>query len=456
MAQYDIAIIGGGPGGYVAAIRAAQMGKKTCIIEKNKLGGTCLNVGCIPTKIMLRSVEALKEIKDSANYGIVNIDTSKVSLDLKRIQERKKNIVNQLVNGINGLLRRNNVEIIKGEAKLLNKNKIQIADREIVAENIIIATGSKAKELPINIDQEANVLTSNQALDINEIPEKIVIIGGGVIGIEFAYFLRSMGTKVTIIEFLDRILPMVDREIADLVQKQLVDMKINIITGARVTDIKKDKLIFEKDGQVMEEDTGKVLLSVGRTPNVRGLNIKNIGLQVRNGAIVTNERLETNIPGIYAIGDVNGREMLAHTASMEAIVAIDNICGIDSKMSYNRVPNAIYIQPEIASVGLTEDEAKKSYRNIKVGRFPLMANGKAKVVGEERGFIKIISEGKYDEIVGVHMYCVNATDMISEATLAMNLESTVNELAMTIHPHPTISEIFFEACQLILDKPIHI
>ncbi len=454
--QYDIAIIGGGTGGYVAAIKAAQMGKKTCIIEKQRLGGTCLNVGCIPTKILLRSVEALKEVKNSAVFGVINADVSNASLDLKKVQERKKTVTNQLVDGINILLLKNKVEIIQEEAKLINKHTIKVADKEITAENIILATGSTPKELNIKIDEEADIITSAEALDMDEIPKDIVIIGGGVIGIEFAYFLSSIGTKVTIVEFLDRILPMVDEEITDLVSNQLSEMGIEVLTSAKVTEIKEDKVIFEKDGNLKEIKTNKVLMAVGRTPNVKNLNLEEVGVNIKKGAIFTDERLQTNIAGIYAIGDVNGKAMLAHTASMEGIIAVENICGKDSKIDYSKIPSAIYIQPEVASVGLTEAEAKTKYDEIKVGRFPLIGNGKAKVAGDDRGLVKVIANSKYNEIVGVHMYCVHATDMISEATLAMNLECTAEEIAKSIHPHPTISEVIHEACHAVLGKAIHL
>ncbi len=453
--QYDIAIVGGGPGGYVAAIKAAQMGKKTCIIEKDKLGGTCLNIGCIPTKVMLKSAETLKELKNADAFGVIDVDTSKAKLDLEKVQVRKKNIVDQLVAGVGGLLRKNKVDVLVGQGKLLDKNTIQVGDRQVYAKNIIIATGSSSKNLPIKIDSKAKVLTSTQALDLTELPQNITIIGGGVIGIEFAYFLGSLGTKVTILEFLDRILPMIDAEIGQEVTKQLKNMGISIVTGAKVSEIKRDQVIFEKDGQLMEVQADKVLMSVGRIPNVKGLNLEQVGIQTKNGAILTNEFMATNIEGIYAIGDVNGKSMLAHTASKEGIVAVNNICGNKMEMDYSTIPNGIYIQPEIASVGLTEEEARQKYGQIKVGKFPLIANGKAKVSGDERGLIKLIAETKYNEIVGAHIYSSRATDMISELTLAMDLECTAEEIAMAVHPHPTISEAINEACHAVLGRPIH-
>ena len=359
------------------------------------------------------------------------------------------------MNGINGLLRANKVEVMVGSASFIDKNTIAVGDRKITGENIIIATGSSAKKLPIPISEKARILTSKEALELEEVPESIIIIGGGVIGIEFAYFLASAGAKVTIVEFLDRILPMVDEEIVAQVTKQLENMGITIYTGAKVTEIKKDSVVFDRDGKTEEIDTKAVLLSVGRAPNFEGLNIESVGIRVEKGAIVVNEYLETNVEGIYAIGDVNGKSMLAHTASMEGIVAVENICGNKTKMDYSKIPSAIYIQPEIASVGLTEKEAVKKYGEIKVGRFPLLANGKAKVEGQEQGLIKVIVEPRLHEIVGVHIYSSRATDMISELVLAMHLEATAEEMTKAVHPHPTISEIIPEAFHAVLGKAIH-
>ena len=453
--DYEVIVIGGGPGGYVAAVKAAQMGKKTCIIEKNKLGGTCLNVGCIPTKTMLRSLEVLNEVRNSEIYGIVNLDLGKVTLDLEKVQQRKEKIVGQLVDGIMGLLMANGVEIIQGKASFIDKKTIRIEDRTITGEHIIIASGSSSKHLQIPINGNANVMTSTELLNIQKVPESIAVIGGGVIGVEFAYFLASIGTKVFIVEFLDRILPMVDEEITHQVTQKLMSMGIEIYTGSRVTEINDDHVFFDKDGEMKQIKAEQVLISVGRTPDIKGLNLEAIGVKVEKGSIVTNEYLQTNIEGIYAVGDVNGKVMLAHKASMEGVIAVENICGNKVKMDYTAVPSVIYIKPEIASVGLTEEQARKKYKDIKIGKFPLLANGKAKVLGEENGFIKIVVEPRLGEILGVHMYCSHATDMIAEAVAAMKLEATADEMAMVIHPHPTLSESIHEAFHAAVDKAIH-
>lgn len=453
--DYEIAVIGGGPGGYVAAIKAAQMGKKTVIIEKEHFGGTCLNVGCIPTKALLRSAEALKEVKESDKFGVISVDTSSAALDLAKVQERKKSVISQLVGGVQGLVKGNGATIEKGEGKLIDSHTIEANGKKLTAENIIIATGSQAKSLPIDISPKANVLTSKEMLDIDHAPESMVVIGGGVIGVEFAYFLATIGVQVTIVEFLDRILPMVDEELTTQVTGHLKDMGIEIYTSAKVTAITDKAVTFEKDGKESSVECEQVLMAVGRGPSLEGIDTEALGIKTERGAIVTDKTLKTSVPNIYAIGDVNGKAMLAHTASMEGIVAVETICGKKAEMDYDKIPSAIYIQPEIASVGLTEKQAAEKYGKVNVGKFPLMANGKAKVAGEERGLVKVICEPKYGEIVGVHMYCIHATDMIAEAVTAMKLESTAEEVAMAIHPHPTVSEVMHEAMHAVGGRAIH-
>ena len=453
--DYDIAVLGGGPGGYVAAIKAAQMGKNTVIIEKEHFGGTCLNVGCIPTKVLLRSAEALKEVKESGGFGVTGVDTSGAFLDMKRVQERKKNIVGQLVGGVQGLLKRNGVTVETGKGTLKDSNTIEVNGKIIKAANIIIATGSSAKALPVATDEKMPVLTSSEMLDIDKIPDTAVVIGGGVIGVEFAYFLASAGTKVTVVEFLDRILPMVDEEITAQVEEHLKAMGIEIHTSSKVTEITGQAVKYEQKGTVKSTECEMVLMAVGRSPSLSGVDTGALGIKTEKGAVVTDRTMKTSIPNIYAIGDVNGKAMLAHTASMEGIIAVENICGKSIEMDYSKVPSAIYIQPEIACVGLTEKQAAEKYGKVSVGRFPMLANGKAKVAGEERGLVKVITEPKYGEIVGVHMYCIHATDMIAEAVTAMKLEATAEEVAMAIHPHPTVSEVIHEAMHAVGGRAIH-
>ncbi len=453
--QYDAAVIGAGPGGYVAAIRLAQEGKKVCIIEKEYFGGTCLNVGCIPTKTLLKSIAVLDKIKEAGEFGIKGLDKAKPELDLEAVQKRKTKVVKSLTGGVEGLMKANKIETIKGTASLVNKNAIKIGSKEITARDIIIATGSVSMQLPIVIAKDANVITSTEALDMKKAPADIVIIGGGVIGVEFAYVYSSVGSKVTIIELLDRILPMVDEEVSAEVTKMLKNKGIDIITSAKVEKIDKDKVHYDLGGKKLSVKSSQVLMSVGRKPNTDGLNLEGAGVKLERGAVVTDEFMRTNIPNIYAIGDVNGKSMLAHTASAEGMVAVDNICGRESKMKYDAIPSCIYVQPEIAAVGLTEKQAKEKYGEIRVGKFPVVANGKAMVEGETGGMIKIITDARLGEILGAHIYAVDATNMISEIALAMNLEATDEEVAKTIHPHPTVSEIIPEAFLALHNKAIH-
>ena len=453
--DFDIIVVGGGPGGYVAAIKAAQLGKRTAIVEKDKFGGVCMNRGCIPTKALLRSVEALKEVKESENFGIVDLDVSKAKLDMAKVQTRKNGIIKQLVGGVNGLFKKNGVTVLAGEGIIKDNNIVMVNGKECSTEYIIIATGSNVKSLPIPIDSKMEVLTSNEVLELDTIPKDITIIGGGVIGIEFAYFFANNGCKVTVVEFLDRILPMVDEEITNQVADMLEFMGVKVYTSARVTEISSNTVIFEKDGKQESVAATKVLMAVGRGPELGGIDCEKLNIKTERGAIVTDLTLKTSVENIYAVGDVNGKAMLAHTASAEGIIAVENICGHNKTMDYDKIPSAIYIQPEVACVGLTEVQAKAKYGTVKVGKFPLLANGKAKVAGQETGLIKVIIEPKFNEIVGVHIFCLHATDLIAEAVVAMNLEATAEEVAMSIHPHPTVSEIYHEAFHAAIDKAIH-
>lgn len=470
MENYDIAVIGGGPGGYVAAIKAAQYGKKVCLIEKGELGGVCLNQGCIPTKTLLKSVDILNAVRKSSDFGVVGLDVTGASIDMTKLQQRKYGVVKRLTGGVGMLLKANGVKVFKGSASFINQKTLKVDEEQIMAENIIIATGSIPLQLPIPINGGQNcpchapcttrdtctpIITSEEALEISEVPTKVVIIGGGVIGIEFAYIFANLGSKVTVVEMMDRILPMVDEEITTEVSKMLKGLGIDLYTEAKVTGICGSKVTFEHAGAVEEVDSSKILVAVGRAPNTEGLNLECLGIEMNRRAIQVDEGLRTNVPGIYSIGDVNGTSMLAHTASMEGIIAVENILGNNLAMDYNKIPSCIYIQPEIAAVGLTEKEARAKYGDIKVGKFPLSANGKAVVEGEAKGLMKVIIEPGFNEILGVHMYGIHATDMISESVLAMNLESTAEEITFAVHPHPTVSEIIPEAFHAALGKAIH-
>lgn len=470
MENFDIAVIGGGPGGYVAAIKGAQHGKKVCLIEKGELGGVCLNQGCIPTKTLLKSVEILNSVRKCSEFGISGIDVSGASIDMSKLQQRKYGVVKRLTGGVGALLKGNGVKVYKGSASFIDQRTLSINEERITADHIIIATGSTPSRLPIPITGGENcpchapciprdtctpIITSEEALELSEVPSSVVIIGGGVIGIEFAYIFAHLGSKVTVIEMMDRILPMVDEEITFEVSKMLKGLGIDLYTEAKVTQIIGSKVYFEHTGAVREVEASKILVAVGRVPNTEGLNLEGLGIQMNRKSILVDEGLSTNVPGIYAIGDVNGTSMLAHTASMEGIVAVENILGNDRTMDYSKIPSCIYIQPEIASVGLTEKEAKEKYGTVRVGKFPLSANGKAVVEGEAKGMMKVIIDSEFNEILGVHIYGIHATDMISESVLAMSLESTAEEVTLAVHPHPTVSEIIPEAFHSALGKAIH-
>jgi len=459
----DVIVIGGGPGGYVAAIRAAQLGAQVALVEREYLGGTCLNVGCIPTKVLLHTAELYEEILKSNIYGI-KIDGN-VSVDLNSLQKRKEEITSQLVNGVTGLLRLNNIEVIKGEASFRDKNTIDVKKEDgsvitLKADNFIIATGSKPFTPPIKGIDSEGVIDSTEALALKEIPKELVIIGGGVIGIEFATLFNSLGSKVTVLEMLPYILPPIDREISEIVKMKLSMEGINIHTSAQVTSIENNNGKLEVVAKVGNDELrvagDKVLVSVGRRAVTEGLNLDAAGVKTSKKGIAVNNRLETNVKSIYAIGDVTGINMLAHVASEQGIVAAENIMGLHREMDYKAIPACIYTKPEIASVGITEEEAKKSGIEYKVGKFMLSNNGKALIANEVEGtMVKIIADTKYGEILGVHIYGPRATDLIMEGTLALRLEATVDEIVTSIHPHPTISESIKEAALSVNNIAIH-
>lgn len=457
-----ITVIGGGPGGYVAAIRASQLGAKVTLVEKERLGGTCLNVGCIPTKVLLHTSEIYSEYKSSQDIGL---KISSVEVDWDKLQQRKTEVVNQLVNGVYGLLGSNNVELIVGSAEIIDKNKVKIVKKEgpsiiLGSEGIIIASGS----LPfipsfggINLD---GVIDSTAALSLRKLPKKMVIIGGGVIGVEFATIFNSLGCEVTIIEMLPHILPPIDREIADMLHKNLIEEGIKIYNDAKVLSIEKTEkglcANVMMSGKEFSVEGENILISIGRRANISELNLKAIGIECEKGCILVDDRMETSIKGIYAVGDCNGRNMLAHVASRQGEIAAENLMGIDSKMDYKVIPSCVFTKPELASVGLTEEQAVQKGIDYKVGRFPLTANGKSIIMNDFKGLIKIIADKKYGEILGVHILGPRATELITEGALAISLEATVDEIVNTIHAHPTVGEALKEAALDADNIAIHI
>lgn len=459
MDRYDLIVIGGGPGGYVAAIKAAQLGGKVAVIEKEKLGGVCLNWGCIPTKTLLKTAKLYEDILRGEEFGIVGIDDADIKVDWNLLSKRKDQVVKKLVSGIYTLFKKNKIDLYEGMGKVIDKNNVEVNGEIVTGKNLIIATGAKDNLPPIDgLDtalESGKIINSKGALQLEEIPKDLVIIGGGAIAVEFATIFNSIGSNVTLIQRSSHILSSTEKEMATTLQKHLIRKGINIVTDTKLKSIREDGVIIEHKGEEKVFKGDKYLISLGLKPQLKG--IENLDLELDSkGFVKTNERMETNIEGVYAIGDLNGKFALAHVASAEGIVAAENIMGKDSTMNYSIVPSCIYTFPELASVGLTEEEAKEKGYDITVSKFPLAANGKALAEGETLGFAKIIADNEYGEVIGVHIMASNATDMISEAIVAMQLESTVYDIAKAIHPHPTLSETVMEAAFGAIDKPIHI
>lgn len=446
--EFDVTVIGGGPGGYVAAILAGRAGKKTCLVENGQLGGTCLNVGCIPTKVMVKTAELLEQIRRASSFAVSGIDGGSASVDMATLQKRKKSVTSQLVGGVRSLLKGAGVTVTDGKAVFTDAHTIRVnEEKTITSENFIIATGSETV-IPKSVayDEGCNMMTSTELLDIQTVPQSLAVLGGGVIGIEFAYVFSQFGCKVTVLEMAEEILPMVDAEVAAMARKRLEKDGVDFCLGAKVTRVGKDAVFYQQNGQTHELPVQSVLMSLGRRPRVQGLGAEEIGLAVDRGALVCDAHLVSSLPNIYAVGDANGKAMLAHTAFKEAEIAVANICGGDQTMRYDRIPSCIYMSPEIASVGLTEAQARQQYGDgIKVGRFPLYANGKSLVEGDTDGLIKVIVEQEMGEILGVHLYGVHTTEMIAQFASAMEAEATAEEIVNTVFPHPTISESLGEA-----------
>ncbi|KEI75782.1 dihydrolipoamide dehydrogenase [Clostridium botulinum B2 128] len=457
-----LVVIGGGPGGYVAAIRGAQLGAEVTLIEKEKLGGTCLNIGCIPTKVLLHSSELLNEIKEARTLGIeVN---NEVKINWTQLQNRKNTVVNTLVSGVSSLLEHNKVKVINGTAAFEGKSSIKVTkdqgeSENIQFDNVIISSGSVPFIPPIEGRELEGVIDSTGALSLDSIPKSMVIIGGGVIGIEFANIFNSLGCKVTVIEMLPYILPPVDREISEILKEKLKKDGIDIYNNCKVTKIENNNenlnVSFEEDNDKLNIEAQKVLIAVGRRANIGNLNLESTGVSTEKGCILVNDNMETNIKGIYAIGDCTGKNMLAHVASDQGIIAVENIMGKNKKMDYKTVPACVYTKPELASVGLTEEQAKQKGVDYKVGKFPLIYNGKSLIMNDTEGFIKIIADKKYEEILGVHILGPRATDLITEAALALRLEATLAEIITTVHAHPTIGEAMKEAALAVNKEAIH-
>jgi len=453
--EVHVVVIGGGPGGYPAAIRIAQLGGKVTIIEKDEFGGTCLNRGCIPTKALLQSAAVYHTAKESKIFGIT---TSGVSVDFPSVMARKNTVVKQLVGGLGGILKSHGMKIIKGTGEIVDPKTVRVKEtgETIQADKIIIATGSVPSRVPIPGVDLPGVINSDAALNLEKLPGSMLIIGGGVIGMEFAQIMRRMDVEVTVVEMLPQILPYEDAEIANAFAAMAQKEGIAIHTSTSVSKIEDKggkKLVTFGDKQ---KEVDLVLVAVGRSPYTEGLGLDKVGVAMEKGFVKVNEYLETSVPGIYAIGDVIGNYMLAHVATAEGETAALNVLGQKHKMSYRSVPRAVYTSPEVASVGMTEKEAKEKYGDILVGRFPFVGCGKALVINETGGMVKVIADKKYGEVLGVAIVGPHATDLINEAALAIQMEATFEEIAHTIHAHPTIAESIMEAALDVDKKAIHI
>jgi len=457
--QYDVAIIGGGPGGYTAAVRAAQKGKSVILIEKDQIGGTCLNWGCIPTKALAAGAEMISRIRHSQEFGI---ETGPVHVNYSKLLERKQRVVEQLKAGIEALLIKNKVEYCKGDARFLDDRTLSVSHadqsvRIVNARHIVIATGSSPALISSLGYDGQRVITSNEALMMSSVPERLTIIGGGVIGCEFASIFSILGSKVTIIEMQPSILSTMDREVSQLMSGLFRRQKIDIVTRASIAEVRKeaDKVVVHlENGKEVEGD--RVLLSIGRVLNSSDLGLQAVALvQGDRGEIIVNEQLETSIPGVFAVGDVTGKLQLAHVAATQALIAVDKICGITRSIDYAKVPSCIFTQPEIGSVGLTAEDAIKKGYAIKTAKFSLLSSGKAHAMGETAGFVKIIAESETNRLLGIHIVGAHASDLIAEAALALELGLTSERLAEVIHAHPTLSEAVLEAAEGIQGLSIH-
>ncbi len=461
--QFDLIVIGAGPGGYVSAIRAAQLGLKTAVVEREHLGGICLNWGCIPTKALLRSSEIFHLMHRLGEFGF---SADNIKFDLAKIVDRSRKVAAQLSNGVKFLMKKNKITVIDGEAKLVAKNKIAVTGKsagEYGAKNIIIATGARARALP-GLEADGKLVWSyKEAMVPPSMPKSLLVIGSGAIGIEFASFYRTLGCEVTVVEVLDRVLPVEDEEISALALKAFTKQGMKVLTGASVEKLAKGSdnvtaTIKTKDGKTQTVTIDRVIAAVGITGNVENLGLEAVGVKVDRGHIVVNEWAETSVPGLYAIGDVAGPPWLAHKASHEGVIAVERIAGVKGlhPLDVSKIPGCTYCWPQVASVGMTEAKAKASGREVRVGRFPYIGNGKAIALGDTEGLIKTVFDAKTGELLGAHMIGAEVTELIQGYTIARTLESTEAELMHSVFPHPTLSEMMHEAVLDAYGKVMHV
>jgi dihydrolipoamide dehydrogenase len=462
MTSYDIIVLGSGPGGYVTAIRASQLGFKTAIVEKESLGGVCLNWGCIPTKALLKSAQVFEYLKHAGDYGLTVKEYDK---DFDAVVNRSRNVAAGMSKGVQFLMKKNKIDVIEGHGKVLPVKKISVTKNdkteEYQAKHIIIATGARSRELPTLPQDGKKVIGYRQAMTLDKQPKKMIVVGSGAIGIEFAYFYNAMGTEVTIVEYLDRIVPVEDEEVSKQLERSFKKSGINIMTSAEVTGVDtkgKGVKVTVKTAKGDEELNADLVLSaVGIKTNIENIGLEEVGIAVDRDKILVNDFYQTNLPGYYAIGDVTPGQALAHVASAEGILCVEKIAGQHVEpLDYGNIPGCTYCSPEVASVGLTEAQAKEKGYEIKVGKFPFSASGKAQAGGNADGFVKVIFDAKYGEWLGCHMIGTGVTDMIAEAVLGRKLETTGHEVLKAVHPHPTMSEAVMEAVADAYDEVIHL
>ncbi|MBU0696567.1 MAG: dihydrolipoyl dehydrogenase [Bacteroidetes bacterium] len=461
--DYDLIVIGSGPGGYVAAIRASQLGLKTAIVEKESLGGVCLNWGCIPTKALLKSAQVFEYIHHAADYGI---HVSESSADFEAVVKRSRNIAEGMSKGVQFLMKKNKIDVINGFGKIKKEGKVEVtaADgsiKDYSAKNTILATGGRSRELPHIKQDGKKVIGYREAMTLPKMPKSMIVMGSGAIGVEFAYFYATMGTKVTIVEFMDNIVPVEDEDISKQLTRSFKKVGIEIMTKSSVEkidssgDLCKVTIKTDTGEKILESEI--VLSAVGYTPNLEGIGLEEVGVKTDKGKVLTDEFYKTNIEGVYAIGDIVSGQALAHVASAEGIICVEKIAGHHPQpLDYNNIPGCTYCSPEIASVGMTEKKAKEAGYEIKVGKFPFSASGKASAAGAKDGFVKLVFDAKYGELLGAHMIGSNVTEMIAELVVARKLETTGMEIIKSVHPHPTMSEAIMEAAADAYGEVIHL
>lgn len=453
--HFDLVIVGSGPGGYVGAIRAAQLGMKTAIVEKDKLGGVCLNWGCIPTKALLKNAEIYKLFQKSEEFGI---SYDNLRFDFSKIIRRSREVSDKISRGVGFLMKKNKVTVFNGTGKLTSRDRVEIFDPDqklkdtLTASRIMIATGARPRTLPGVVFDGRRIIGSTEAMVMPEVPKSLLVIGAGAIGAEFAYFYNTFGASVTVVEMMPTILPLEDKEISDLLAKSFKRHGIQMLTATKVANLEAEEagisaILENSKGERSEIKAEIALMAVGVMGNTEGIGLEKLGIKVERGSIPVDSSFQTNIPGIYAIGDVIGPPWLAHVASAEAISAVEGMAGIKDRLQVNylNIPGCTYCQPQVASIGLTEEKAHEKGYQLKIGRFPFSASGKAKATGETEGLVKLIFDAKYGELLGAHLLGSEATEMIAELGLAKNLEATYEEIFKTVHAHPTLSEAVMEA-----------